>query len=365
MTRPSVKGAGRSRDRRGGVPDNRMQLTALRAVADAGRSPDGEGLRSDANRPRERAPWRWSAGAVDLAAEHIELRYGSAQEADYAQWMPVAVIGRAVRGTLPVRWLIDPTENSSIAEEIRRELDFYLIDHPRRSALTQDPWEYAVYHCSTTANVYSNVHWSHSPQGVPVNIPAAERTVESLTWPFDEIERERWCGGDERLLLRSPASAFIKRVLSRKHTVRPRRFFGEAWVAAQIPHSEGYYCPFKWLTSSRWVDGNELADRDAREFREALARHFPNLSEFQETAKAAAKRLRGVKPVGPDLWLVTARGHLFVEVKLPKDHAAPRQIAGLALLATQLKSSTPITVQIISLDNAVALFEHYVRQMTG
>ena len=195
--------------------------------------------------------------------------------------------------------------------------------------------------------------------------PTVAPGVDTVTWPFDEAERDRWYAGDESLLVGSQASASIKRVIGQKHAKRPRRFFGEALVAAKTPHSEGFYCPFKWLTSSRWADRTELPGSDAQEFREALERHFPQLAEFQQRAKRAANRLGGLKPVGPDLWLVTDREHLFVEVKLPKDAAAPHQIAGLALLATQLESSMPITVRIVNLDNSETLFEQYLQRITG
>lgn len=310
--------------------------------------------------------WRWAEGPVDPAGEHIELRHGSVETGSYEQWMPVAIIGRPVRGTFPVRWLVDPTQDSGIASEARRELDFYLVNHPRDSALTGEPWQYAIYHCGTAANVYSSVHWSYFPSGNAMRREAAgELMFQSQTWPFPEAERVRWYGGSSCLLEQSAASAFIRRVLGQKHAVRPRRFFGEAFVASKLEHEEGYYCPFKWLTSSRWSGDGELADRDAREFRNALARHFPRLGDFQQTATAAAHRLGGPKPVGPDLWLVTGGRHVFIEVKLPKDSAAAHQIAGLALLATRLPSSMPIEVLVISLDNTKTLFDEYVKQIRG
>ena len=309
---------------------------------------------------------RWAEGPVDPAGEHIEIRYGSAELDSYDQWTPVAIIGRPVRGTFPVRWLLEPTQDLAIASEARRELDFYLVDHPRDFPSTGEPWQYAIYHCCTSANVYSCIHWSYFPSGNALRRePAGEPIFESQIWTFPESERERWYGGSSSLLEQSTASAFIRRVLAQKHTVRPRRFFGEAFVASRLEHKEGYYCPFKWLTSSRWSRDRELADRDAREFREALARHFPGLGDFQQTATAAAQLLGCPKPVGPDLWLVTESHHLFIEVKLPKDSAAPHQIAGLALLATRLPSSMPIKVLVISLDNTKALFDEYVKQITG
>lgn len=320
----------------------------------------------DQKRDSATMPSLWADGPVDPAGEHIEIRHSSAQGGSYEHWTPVAIIGRPHLGTLPVRWLLDPTPDSAIASDARRELDFYLVDHPRDFAETGDPWQYAIYHCGTAANVYSNIHWSYFPHGNAMKHESGREPVfESQIWPFPDAERERWYGGSSSLLEQSNASTFIKRVLGQKHAVRPRRFFGEAFVASRLEHVEGYYCPFKWLTASRWSSDRELANPDAREFSQALARHFPLLGDFQQAAAAAAQLLGCPKPVGPDLWLVTKSGHIFIEVKLPKDSAAPNQIAGLALLATRLPSEMPIKVLVITLDNTKTLFDEYVRKVTG
>jgi len=43
-----------------------------------------------------------------------------------------------------------------VQKEVRAELDFYFGELGER-----DPWRYAIYHCSTLANVYSKVHWKY------------------------------------------------------------------------------------------------------------------------------------------------------------------------------------------------------------
>jgi hypothetical protein len=309
---------------------------------------------------------RWVEGVVDPAGEHIEIRHSSAQGGSYAHWTAVALIGPPNRGTFPVRWLLDPTKESAIASEARRELEFYPVDHPRDFELTGDPWQYAIYHCGTAANVYSCIHWSYFPHGNAMNQTShCAPNLESQTWSFPEDARDRWYSGSSSLIEQSNASGFIKRVLVQKHAVRPRRFFGEAFVASRLVHQEGYYCPFKWLTASRWSGDRELASPDAKEFSKALARHFPLLGDFQRSAAASAQLLGCPKPVGPDLWLITESGHLFIEVKLPKDSAATHQVAGLALLATQLPSEMPIRVLVVTLDNTRSLFDEYVKQITG
>ncbi len=63
---------------------------------------------------------------------------------------------------------------------------------------------------------------------------------ETLT--FSEADRQRWRNGHDDMLENSSASQFLKRVLAKKHRVRPKRFFGEAFVASHMSHDEGYYC---------------------------------------------------------------------------------------------------------------------------
>jgi hypothetical protein len=187
--------------------------------------------------------------------------------------------------------------------------------------------------------------------------------VETLT--FTEAERQRWREGHDDMLLDSSASPFLKRVLTKKHAVRPNRFFGEAFVASHIPHDEGYYSPFKWLTSSSWANSNELGATDSAEFKKALARHFPKLSQFQAKAAAVAKALGRAKPVAPDLWLVVNGEHQFIEVKLAKDELAEHQFAGLALIARYLPSEAPVSVILMNLDNTADQFAKYAKQFTA
>jgi len=108
--------------------------------------------------------WHWREGPVDPAGEHIELRYGDASRDGYDHWTPVALIGRPKHRTFPLRWLSggDP----GIISAVQQELDFYLVEHPKDFPDTGHPWEYAIYHCGTGANMYSKVHWSYFPSGL-------------------------------------------------------------------------------------------------------------------------------------------------------------------------------------------------------
>ncbi len=106
--------------------------------------------------------WSWREGVVDIQKEHIELRYGDAGESDYEQWVPIALIRKPTNRIFPVRWLMSPDKPSyeQLINAARKELDFYLVEKGEAN-----PWEYAIYHCNTSANMYSKVHWSYFPNG--------------------------------------------------------------------------------------------------------------------------------------------------------------------------------------------------------
>ena len=187
--------------------------------------------------------------------------------------------------------------------------------------------------------------------------------IETVT--YKEADRQRWRSGNDEMFQKSSASPFLKRVLGEKHRVRPKRFFGEAFVAAHMRHEESYYCSFKWLTASAWADSSDLAARESAEFKRALATHFPRLGELQARAMQFARTLGGRKPVAPDLWLVVNGEHRFIEVKLAKDEVAPHQFAGLALLAKCLPSEQPVSVTVVNLDSGADQFNEYANRLTA
>lgn len=106
---------------------------------------------------KERQSWSWREGQVDRGREHLALSHDDLDP-------PVAVVGPAVEGVFPVEFVGVRDGDSGLAkvrEAARRELDFYLIELGE-----PDPWAYAIYHCRTSSNVYSSVHWSWYPAGV-------------------------------------------------------------------------------------------------------------------------------------------------------------------------------------------------------
>ena len=137
--------------------------------------------------------WRWESGSVDQSQPHIELRYGDAEHTGFDARIRVALIGEPAGHCFPVQWLLDPeaTENAEIVAATREELDFYLVEKGE-----WDPWGYARYHCGTSANMYSSVHWAYYPSGA-----GGERrssVVSQLTEEqADTRKRELSHGSDE------------------------------------------------------------------------------------------------------------------------------------------------------------------------
>jgi hypothetical protein len=106
---------------------------------------------------------QWQAGEVDKTKEHFELRYGSIEDGGWDKWRPVAIVGYPKAGIVKVQFFIKPDDpqNAKVISAVERELKNYIIEkgEPR-------PWEYMKYHCGTSANVYSKVHWSFcDPRG--------------------------------------------------------------------------------------------------------------------------------------------------------------------------------------------------------
>ena len=100
---------------------------------------------------RKLAQWEWKEGKVDRSAPHMKLVYGDAE-------LPVALVAKPVGHTFVVEFLqipeIDQSEYDRIKLAVTKELTFYLVELGEK-----DPWKYAIYHCDTASNIYSDVHW--------------------------------------------------------------------------------------------------------------------------------------------------------------------------------------------------------------
>lgn len=66
----------------------------------------------------------------------------------------------------------------------------------------------------------------------------------------------------------------------------------------------------------------------------------------------------GVTSVAPDLWLLRNGEHWFVEAKIPPDDLADSRIAGMALIASQLRGAMPVKVATIYLQEGTAPPRH-------
>lgn len=106
--------------------------------------------------------WKWVEGPVDRLSEHIELYYADINSEESGRL--IALLGPPKDYTFSVTWIAKNTNPDEVPmiEATRRELDFYLLE-----VGGPDPWAYACYHCTTTANFYSNVHWVYVPGEKP------------------------------------------------------------------------------------------------------------------------------------------------------------------------------------------------------
>ena len=106
--------------------------------------------------------WQWQENFVDPCMEHMEIRYGDSGRIGYAEMLPVALIGKPRDHVFPVRWLVeeDTPEHARAIQETRRQLTYYLVEKGE-----DDPWLYAQYHCTTSLNMYSKVHWTYFHSG--------------------------------------------------------------------------------------------------------------------------------------------------------------------------------------------------------
>jgi hypothetical protein len=102
--------------------------------------------------------WELTEGKVDLTAPHMKLFYGDWGESS----LPVALVAKPIGNWFVVEFPdapdLDQNEYERIKLAVTEELTFYLVEKGE-----PDPWKYAIYHCSTASNLYSQVHWGYFP----------------------------------------------------------------------------------------------------------------------------------------------------------------------------------------------------------
>lgn len=181
-------------------------------------------------------------------------------------------------------------------------------------------------------------------------------TLKIIPMPYPAASALNWKQSCE-MLESSRACGYLKKILSQKVSRRQKggqRFFGEAYVATQIPHTHGYYGSFQWMTNRTFLSDGAFPKSSTQEFqqqyRAALHEHFAGqLEQLQENARTFEERTR-IKPAAPDLWLIEPSGfHRFMEVKRPGDRVRDNQLAGLAVIANSLHAEAGLSVAIILL----------------
>jgi len=95
----------------------------------------------------------WSEGVVDRKEEHLKLWYEDNKH-------PTALVTNIKGKGIIVQFAVDINTTSKVKEAVTRELNFYFNELNK-----QNPWGYAIYHCSTSSNIYSDVHWGYFPKG--------------------------------------------------------------------------------------------------------------------------------------------------------------------------------------------------------
>jgi hypothetical protein len=108
----------------------------------------------------ESTQWEWKEGKVDRSSPHLKLFVGEWGESA----VPFALVAKPVGQSFAVEFLevpdLDQSEYERIKLAVRKELTFYLVEKGE-----PDPWKYAIYHCGTASNIYSQVHWGYFPGG--------------------------------------------------------------------------------------------------------------------------------------------------------------------------------------------------------
>jgi len=96
----------------------------------------------------------WQEKPVDQNQEHIKLFYKDSN-------VCVALVSPPIKYVFGVEFLVEKGSNNSnqIINTLKKEIDFYLVEKRE-----PNPWEYAKYHCSTSSNLYSEIHWSFHPE---------------------------------------------------------------------------------------------------------------------------------------------------------------------------------------------------------
>jgi protein-tyrosine-phosphatase len=108
---------------------------------------------------------RWVEGIVSNWSEHIRISFH--EQDDDIPLIPVARIAPGHGRTTIVQFILKEDlpslKTEQILKDVKRQFDFFLSEKDE-----PDPWNYAMYHCTTAGMLYSTVWWGYYP-GPPVN----------------------------------------------------------------------------------------------------------------------------------------------------------------------------------------------------
>jgi len=106
--------------------------------------------------------WYWEEGKVDSGSEHIKVGYGGYDKPIIA----IAMVAPGKGKSFVVEFLLrkDDLEpkKKNLYDKVLRQLDYFLVE-----LNDPNPWTYAIYHCGSTANEFSNIRWAYYPKGSP------------------------------------------------------------------------------------------------------------------------------------------------------------------------------------------------------
>ena len=98
-------------------------------------------------------------GPVSPDGEHMSLSYGAfdAPGRDEPPFPEVARVSPPQKGVITLELLIDDStaHDEEIIAAVRRRVHWLFVEKRE-----PNPWAYARYHCTTSANIYSRVHCS-------------------------------------------------------------------------------------------------------------------------------------------------------------------------------------------------------------
>ena len=98
-------------------------------------------------------------GPVSKNEEHIVFTYGSF-DTEEPPFPIVARVSPPRQGVIMLELLVDDstTRGTEIIAHVRRKVQWLFVEKGEAN-----PWVYAKYHCTTTANAYGNVHGGWVP----------------------------------------------------------------------------------------------------------------------------------------------------------------------------------------------------------